>query len=158
MELNQPRRVSERKQACEVWREISQLCGAEEPEPTYLIHVEPVEQPQTFPNDLYHCLCWGKTHHCWLWQAGMEVTACTPSLLHEVCCRRLLQSQALPPSSSLSPSAAQASRATPGASPSHTGSDQEFLVHARKKGFCLNDVLGLYFPGLTHSLEGKRGV
>lgn len=53
---------------------------------------------------------------------------------------------------------AQTVRQARGATPSRTGSDQEFLIRARKKGICLNDVLGLYFPGLTHSLEGKRGV
>lgn len=147
-------------------RKISQLAVPRNPEPKHLpshsVHAEPTDRPQTFPNDLYRCLCWGKTHPRWLQQAGMEVLALHTFAPVQGALRGAPASQASPrasPGPSPLPSTA-ARRGEPllGVTPSHTGSDQEFLVCAWKKGFCLNDVLGLYLPGLTHSLEGKRGV
>lgn len=144
------------------------VCSAEEPEPTHLpprsVHTEPADQPQAFPSDLYRCLCRGETWLRWLQQAGTEVPALStfaPAqgvLWGAPAEPGIAPSQPRPQPSPLPSTVARRGEPPLGAIPSRTGSDQEFLVCAQKKGIFLNDVLGLYFPGLTHSLEGKRRV
>lgn len=165
VELNQPRRrerasrrVSERKQACEVWRKISQLAVPKNQSLNIFRLVRSMRSPRTSPGPspitrITAC-AGGKPVPAGSGRQGWRYVPCTPSLLRRELCGGLLQRQASPRAST----AARRWEPALGATPSRTGSDQEFLVRARKKGFCLNDVLGLYFPGLTHSLEGKRSV